>query len=97
MSRLPYRHTTEIALTYLTAFILVAFVYAILSAFTSIFYKKKKENEYSWVENQIRTGKATFGQRVTLFWHSLFGSIVVLNCYIVAAALTASYWLYLHY
>ena len=41
----------------------------------------------------IKSGKATFGQRVTLFWHSVFGSIVVLNCYIAAAVFTAIYWI----
>ena len=90
--RLPFGRMTELAMIYLTAFIIVAFVYAFLAAFTSLFYKKKREAECSYVEKLIRTGKASFGQRVTLFWHSVFGSLVVLQCYIYAAVITAVYW-----
>jgi len=89
----PVGQATELAVTFLTAFIIVAFCYAYMAAFTATFYKNKREVECSWVEKMIRSGKATFGQRVTLFWHSVFGSIVVLNCYIAAAVLTAIYWI----
>ncbi len=93
MIRSPFRQTTELAVIFLTAFIIVAFIYAFLAAFTSIFYRKVPEAECSYVEKLIRSGKATFGQRVTLFWHSVFGSLVVLQCYLAAAALTGIYWL----
>jgi len=90
--RLPFRQTTELAVIFLTAFIIVAFIYAFLAAFTAVLYKKKPEAQCSYVEKMIRSGKATFGQRVTLFWHSVFGSLVVLPCYIYAAILAAVYW-----
>ena len=91
--RLPFRQSTEIAIIFVTAFIVVAFIYAFLAAFTSFLYRKMPEAECSYVEKLIRSGKATFGQRVTLFWHSVFGSLVVLRCYIAAAFLTGIYWL----
>jgi len=91
--RLPVVQATEIAITYLTAFIVVAFCYACLAAFTASFYRNRREAECSYEERMIREGTATFGQRVTLFWHSVFGSIVVLNCYVAAAVLTAIYWI----
>ena len=90
--RLPFRQSTELLVIFVTAFIVVAFIYAFLAAFTSFFYRKLPEVEYSYVEKLIRSGKATFGQRVTLFWHSVFGSLVVLKCYLAAAAATAVYW-----
>ncbi|MBT8328179.1 MAG: hypothetical protein KJO60_01670 [Desulfofustis sp.] len=90
--RLPFRQSTELAIIFVTAFIVVAFVYAFLAAFTSFFYRKMPEAECSYVEKLIRSGKATFGQRVTLFWHSVFGSLVVSQCYIAAAFLTGIYW-----
>ena len=91
--RFPFRQSTELAIIFVTAFIVVAFVYAFLAAFTSLFYRKMPEAECSYVEKLIRSGKANFGQRVTLFWHSVFGSLVVLQCYIAAAILTSLYWL----
>lgn len=91
--RIPIGQATELAVTYLTAFIIVAFCYAYIAAFTSSLYKNKREFECSYEEKMIRSGKATIGQRVTLFWHSVFGSIVVLNCYIAAAILTGIYWI----
>lgn len=90
--RLPFRQSTELLVIFATAFIIVAFVYAFLAAFTSLLYRKIPEAECSYVEKLIRSGKATFGQRVTLFWHSVFGSLVVLQCYLTAAALTGFYW-----
>jgi hypothetical protein len=57
-----------------------------------MFYRKLPEVECSYVEKLIRSGKATFGQRVTLFWHSVFGSLVVSQCYLAAAVLTGVYW-----
>ena len=90
--RLPFRQSTEIAIIFVTAFIVVAFVYAFLAAFTSFFYRKMPEAECSYVEKLIRSGDATFGQRVTLFWHSVFGSLVVFQCYLAAAVLTGIYW-----
>lgn len=90
--RLPFRQTTELAVIFMTAFIVVAFIYAFLAAFTSLFYRKLPEVECSYVEKLIRSGKASIGQRVTLFWHSVFGSLVVLQCYIAAAVLTGIYW-----
>lgn len=91
--RLPFRQSTELAIIFVTTFVVVAFVYAFLAAFTSLLYRKMPEAECSYVEKLIRSGKATFGQRVTLFWHSVFGSLVVLRCYIAAAVLTGIYWL----
>ena len=88
----PFRQSTELVIIYVTAFIAVAFIYAFLAAFTSFFYRKMPEAECSYVEKLIRSGKATFGQRVTLFWHSVFGSLVVLQCYLAAAILTGIYW-----
>lgn len=90
--RLPFRQSTEIAIIFVTAFIVVALVYAFLAAFTSFFYRKMPEAECSYVEKLIRSGDATFGQRVTLFWHSVFGSLVVFQCYLAAAVLTGIYW-----
>ena len=92
MIRSPLRQTSELAVIYLTAFIIVAFIYAFIAAFTSIFYRNTPEVQCSYVEKLIRSGTATFGQRVTLFWHSVFGSLVVLPCYLVAAVLTGIYW-----
>lgn len=89
----PLRQTSQIAVIFLTAFIITAFVYAFLAAFTSIFYRKMPEAECSYIEKLIKTGKASFGQRVTLFWHSVFASLVVSQCYIAAAAITVVYWL----
>ena len=89
---IPFRQSTELVIIYVTAFIVVAFIYAFLAAFTSLFYRKVPEAECSYVEKLIRSGKATFGQRVTLFWHSVFGSLVVLQCYLAAAILTGIYW-----
>lgn len=91
--RIPVVQATELAVIYLTAFVIVAFCYAYLAAFTASLYKNKREVECSYAEQMIKSGKATFGQRVTLFWHSVFGSIVVLNCYIAAAVFTAIYWI----
>lgn len=91
--RIPMGQVTELAVIFLTAFVIVAFCYAYLASFTASFYKNKREAEYSHVEKMIRSGKATFGQRVNLFWQSVFGSIVVLNCYIAAAIFTAIYWI----
>lgn len=90
--RVPFRQSTEIAIIFATAFIIVAFIYAFLAAFTSLLYRKIPEAECSHVEKLIRSGKATFGQRVTLFWHSVFGSLVVSQCYLAAALLTGIYW-----
>ena len=91
--RTPFRQSTELVIIFLTAFIVVAFIYAFLSAFTSLLYRNMPEAECSYVEKLIRSGEATFGQRVTLFWHSVFGSLVVWQCYVAAAVLTAVYWL----
>lgn len=91
--RIPVGLATELAVIFLTSFVVVAFCYAYLASFTGSFYKNKPEAECSHVEKMIRSGKATFGQRVSLFWQSVFGSIVVLNCYIAAAVLTAIYWI----
>jgi len=89
---LPFRQTSELAIIFLTAFIVAAFIYAFLAAFTSIFYRNMPEVECSYVEKLIRSGKATFGQRVTMFWHSVFASLVVSQCYIAAAVVTGLYW-----
>ena len=89
-----FRHSTELAVAYLTAFLVVAFLYAFLASFTPLFYRKKPEHECSYIERMIRSGQATLGQRGTLFWHSVFGSLAVWQCYIVAAGLTAIYWFY---
>ena len=88
------RQSTELAVVYLAVFLVVAFLYAFLASFTSLFYRRKPEPECSYIEKMIRSGKATLGQRVTLFWHSVFGSLVVWQCYIVAGVLTAIYWFY---
>lgn len=88
------RQSTELAVIFLTAFLVVAFLYAFLASFTSLLYRRKPEAECSYVEKMIRSGTATLGQRVTLFWHSVFGSLVVWQCYLIAAILTALYWLY---
>lgn len=90
---LPFGQTSELAVIFLTAFFFSAFIYAFLAAFTSIFYRKMPEVQCSYVEKLIRSGKATFGQRVTLFWHSVFASLVVSQCYIAAAVITGLYWL----
>jgi hypothetical protein len=90
----PFRQTSQLAVIFLTAFIVTAFVYAFLAAFTSIFYRNMPEAECSYTEKLIKSGKASFGQRVTLFWHSVFASLVVLKCYIAAAAITGVYWLF---
>ena len=90
--RLPFRQSTELVIIFVTAFIVVAFIYAFLAAFTSLLYRKMTEAECSYIEKLIRSGEATFGQRVTLFWHSVFGSLVVFRCYIAAAILTGVYW-----
>ena len=90
---LPFKQTSELAIIFLMAFIAAGFIYAFLAAFTSIFYRNMPEVECSYVEKLIRSGKATFGQRVTLFWHSVFASLVVSQCYIAAAVLTGLYWL----
>ena len=90
--RLPFQQSTELLVIFVTAFVVVAFIYAFLAAFTSFFYRKLPEVEYSYVEKLIRSGKATFGQRVTLFWHSVFGSLVVFKCYLAAAVVTGVYW-----
>lgn len=95
--RLPYRFTTELAVIFLTAFIIVAFMYAFLAAFTNIFYKKRRDVELSYIEQQIKSGEATVGQRVSLFWPSVFGSLVVPQCYIAAAVLTSVYWFFYYY
>jgi ABC-type sugar transport system permease subunit len=89
----PLGLATELAIIFLTAFVIVAFCYAYLVSFTRWFYKNQRDAELSHVEKLIKTGRATFGQRVTLFWESVFGSIVVLNCYVAAAVLTAIYWI----
>jgi len=92
--RLPFRQSTELLVIFATAFIIVAFIYAFLAAFTSLLYRKMPEAECSYVEKMIRSGKATFGQRVTLFWHNVFGSLVVFQCYLAAAVLTGIYWFF---
>ncbi len=89
----PFRQASELAVIFLTAFIVTAFGYAFLAAFTAIFYRNTPEVECSYVEKLIKSGKASFGQRVTLFWHSVFASLVVSQCYIAAAVLTGIYWL----
>ena len=53
--RLPFRQSTELLVIFVTAFIVVAFIYAFLAAFTSFFYRKLPEVEYSYVEKLIRS------------------------------------------
>jgi hypothetical protein len=84
-------HTMEFVVIFLFCFVLVAFGYAFLSSFTRLFYRNRRKAELSYVENLIKEGGASFGQRITLFWASVFGSLVVPYCYLLAAVLTGLY------
>lgn len=87
-------HNMEFVVIFIFSFVLVAFGYAFLVAFTRLYYKNKRSSELSYVENQIKTGKASFGQRITLFWASVFSSLVVPYCYLLAAVLTGLYLIF---
>lgn len=83
----------EFVVVFLFCFVLVSFGYAFLASFTRLFYKNKRRAELSYVENLIKEGGASFGQRITLFWASVFGSLVVPYCYLLAAVITGFYLL----
>ncbi len=81
----------EFVVIFIFCFVLVAFGYGFLASFTRLFYRNKPKAELSYVEKLIKEGGASFGQRITLFWASVFGSLVVPYCYLLAAVLTGLY------
>lgn len=80
-------------MTFLYAFLVIASIYAALSAFTSILYAGKDIQDLSILENSVVDGSATFGDRVKLFIYNLLGSLIFPPVYILAGITTLTVWL----
>ncbi len=79
---------------FLISFGFVAFIYAILAATTTIFYRNKLTEELSHYERNVIYGRATIGNRIALFFGNLLSSFVAPPVYILAGLITLITWLF---
>lgn len=62
----------------------VAVVYALLAAFTKVFYKNKSVSELSEIERDILYNRAKLSTKVVVFILNLFGSFIAPPVYIIS-------------
>jgi len=78
-------------------FLSVAFVYAFLSAFTTLFYKGKPVHSLGGGERDILYGRATIPTRISIFFINLLSSIVAPPVYIISLFIILVYVLIKRY
>lgn len=79
---------------FLISFSCFAFVYAMIAATTTIFYKNKAIMDLSHLERNILYGRATLGDRAFLFGSNLLASVIAPPIYILAVLTTFIYWIF---
>jgi len=87
----------EFILIFGFAFVATSFVYALLAATTTIFYRNKPIRELSVTELGILHGKASVGEKITVFFSNLFSSIIAPPVYIIAIVITLVAYLFTSY
>ena len=70
------------------SFVVFALLYAVLAATTTIFYRNKPAEELSHFERNVLYGRATFGNRLSLFFVNLLTSFMFPPIYILAGLIT---------
>jgi len=70
---------------FIISFITIAFSYAILSSATTILYKNRSTSELNYIQRNILYGRATFGERFSLFMRTLLSSFIFPFIYIISA------------
>ncbi|MBU1124122.1 hypothetical protein KJ652_06080 [Patescibacteria group bacterium] len=73
---------------FVSAFVVVSFVYAFLSAFTTVFYRNKYPENLSRIESEILQGRAGIGKRFAYFFFGLLCSFMAPPIYIIAGLVT---------
>ena len=71
-------------MVFVISFIIVAFIYAFLAAFTTILYRGKTDLDLSMLEMKILDGDASFGERIKVFIMNFFSSVYAPPVYILA-------------
>lgn len=69
---------------FVISFIIVAFIYAFLAAFTTILYRGKNWTDLSMTEMKILDGDASFGERIKVFIMNFYSSVYAPPVYILA-------------
>jgi len=77
-----------LTLTFISSFIIVGFVYSLLAATTTLFYKNKPISELSTKEVNILFGRETIETRVGIFFLNLIATPLSTPAYIIAAIVT---------
>ncbi|WP_041280325.1 hypothetical protein [Desulfosudis oleivorans] len=75
------------------SFVGVGLIYAIIAAFTKIFYKNKSIADLSLFELKVLDDEATVGGRLAGFVVNLFSSIIAPPIYILAGIITFIFWI----
>lgn len=79
---------------YLKAFLVVAAIYSLIAAFSSVFYKNKETSELNTLERDILYGRATIGTRLGVLFKNLLMSIMAPQVHIVAGVITGIIYLF---
>lgn len=87
----------ELAIIFGLTFIAVGFIYSLLSAFTSVFYKNKPISDLSQSEIEILDGKASIGTKIGIFFLSLISIPLSPPPYIIAVVVTLLAYLFTSY
>jgi hypothetical protein len=83
----------KLSIVFVISFGIVAFIYAVLAAFSTIFYRGKFESDLSHLEHKILYRKATIGDRIKIFFANLFSSYAAPPIYITAGIITLGFWI----
>ena len=76
---------------YFIAWLVFAFIYSVLAAFTRIFYLGKSVLQLNNYENKINEGQASIFDRDILFVYSLFACLIFPPIYILALVFGSLY------
>ena len=76
---------------YFIAWLVFAFIYSVLAAFTRIFYLGKSVLQLNNYENKINEGQASIFDRAILFVYSLFACLIFPPIYILALVFGSLY------
>ncbi|MHB8842669.1 MAG: hypothetical protein ACYC56_12955 [Candidatus Aquicultor sp.] len=77
----------------LISFLIVAFIYSFLAAFTKVFYKNRPVESLGASARNVLYNRATISEHFTLFFSNFLSSVVSPPVYILAIILTGIIYL----
>ena len=83
----------KLSLVFVISFGVIAFIYAFLAAFSTIFYRGKSTVDLSHLEHKILNKTATLGDRIKTFFANLFASYASPPIYITSGLITFIFWI----